>query len=119
MRTIIFLFLSIFLVACGSNVQRNQTGLEHEQKVVVIADLLIGSSITVAAINNHTIVANDLTPYATGIAGAADAADENRQILVIKLDKGSHKISIKSPSGKVMYSKDIYLTAGQVRTIRL
>ncbi|ACJ28246.1 hypothetical protein swp_1460 [Shewanella piezotolerans WP3] len=119
MKTIIFFFLSIFIVACGSNVQRSQTGLEHEQKVVVIAESLIGSSITVAAINNHTIVANDLTPYATGIAGAADAADENRQILVIKLDKGSHRISIKSPSGTLIYNKEIYLADGQVRTIRL
>ncbi len=119
MRTIIFLFLSVFLIACGSNVQRNETGLEHEQKVVIIADVLVGNSITVAAINNHIINGKDLTPYATGVLGAADAADENRQILVIKLDKGSHRLSIKSPAGAVLYAKDIYLADGQVRTIRL
>jgi|GEM_PF-4318777 len=119
MRTILFLFLSVCLIACGSNVQRNETGLEHEQKVVIIADVLVGNSITVAAINNHIINGKDLTPYATGIAGAADAADENRQILVIKLDKGSHRLSIKSPTGTVLYAKEIYLADGQVRTIRL
>ncbi|MFT5704996.1 MAG: hypothetical protein ACI8SK_000950 [Shewanella sp.] len=119
MRTITFLFLSVFLVACGSNVQRNATGLEHEQKVVIIADVLVGNSITVAAINNYTISGKDLTPYETGVAGAADAADENRQILIIKLDKGSHKLLIKSPTGNVLYTKDIYLADGQIRTIRL
>lgn len=119
MRTITFLFLSVFLMACGSNVQRNETGLQHEQKVVIIADTLVGNSITVAAINNHTIKSKDLTPYTTGVAGAADAADESRQILIIKLDKGSHKLSIKSPTGTVLYAKEIYLADGQVRTIRL
>lgn len=119
MKKIICLFLTMFLVACGSNVQRNQTGIEHEQKVVIIADVLVNSSISVAAIANHIIAKQDLTPYQTGIAGAADAEDENRQILVIKLDQGSHKLSIKAPSGKVRFSKEIYLADGQVRTIRL
>ncbi|NRB22787.1 hypothetical protein [Shewanella sp.] len=119
MRTIIFIFLSVFLIACGSNVQRNATGLEHEQKLVIIADVLVGHSITVAAIDNHIIKSKDLTDYATGIAGAADAADENRQILIITLDKGSHRLSIKSPTGTVLYAKEIYLADGQVRTIRL
>ncbi|MFS1437525.1 hypothetical protein [Shewanella sp. 10N.286.48.A6] len=118
MRTLIFIFLSFFLMACGSNVQRSQTGLEHEQQVVIIADVLVGNSITVANINNHMINGSDLTPYSTGIVGAADAEDENRQILIIKLDKGSHKLLIKNSAGTILYSKDIYLADGQVRTIR-
>lgn len=119
MKKLIILSLSLFLFACGSNVQNNQTGLEHEQQVVLIADKLVGKIISVGPISNHVIAKNELTPYATGVAGVADAKDENSEILTIKLDQGSHQINVKNASGEVIYSKQIYLANGQVRTIRL
>lgn len=119
MKIFFAVIISILLAACGSNVQHRETGLEHQQQLVVIADNLIGHTISVAKINNHTISSADLTPYATGVAGAADAKDENRQILMIKVDKGTHNLVIKNPQGQTVYSKSVYLADGQNRTIRL
>ncbi|WP_394130174.1 hypothetical protein [Shewanella maritima] len=119
MKYLIAIVTALFLTACGSNVQHTQSGLEHEQKIVLIADQLVGLTISVGKVANHTIVKSDLTPYKTGVAGAADAADENKQILSIKVDKGNHKLSIQNAHGTTILAKELYLASGQIRTIRL
>jgi hypothetical protein len=119
MRVFFTLIFGLLLTACGANVQHKETGLAHEQQIIVIAKQLVGNTISVGKIVNHTITQSDLTPYQTGVAGAADAADENNQILSIKVDKGTHEILIKDLQGTTIYAKSLYLADGQIRTIRL
>lgn len=119
MKILLSIVMSFFLFACGSNVQNRATGVEHQQQLVIISDTLVGYTVSVGKIDNYKISSKDLTPYATGVAGAADAEDENRQILTIKMDKGSHHLVIKNTQGQTIYSKTIYFNDGQVRTIRI
>ncbi|MBV7316546.1 hypothetical protein [Shewanella sp. NIFS-20-20] len=117
MKKLLMIAVSLILTACGANVH-NTTGIDNEQYIVVIADSLIGKQISIGDIKQHTISAADLQPFEMGIAGVTDPALENSDVLKVKVDQGSNQITI-TQDNNVLLSKELYLSAGQTRTIKL
>ena len=109
--------LVLLISGCGANVHKT-TGVANEQNIIIVADSLVGKTISVGNVNGYVITDADLTPYQTGVAGVTDSELEQSEVLKIKVNEGMNNLVLKS-NGVVIFSKELYLSAGQTRTIKL
>lgn len=119
MKKILFIILlSSFLFGCGASVNTT-SGQENQQYIILMAENLVGYKVSVGKAVNYKILSEDLMPYEMGLLGVTDSEDEKLESLKIKIDKGTHNLKVKNKAGKVIYSKDIYLSAGQIRKVKI
>ena len=117
-KTLLLICSSIFLFGCGANVNTT-SGKENQQYIILMAENLVGYKVSVGQAVNYKILGENLMPYEMGLLGVTDSEEEKLERLKIKIDQGTQKLVIKNKVGKIIYSKDIYLSAGQVRKIRI
>lgn len=117
MKNILIILSLLFLSACGASYQQS-SGIENTQFIVLVSDSLVGKNISIGEIKNYNITKADLVPYELDVPGAADKPLENSEILKIKVNQGMNKLILKD-SGKAVFSKEIYITSGQTRTINI
>ncbi|MCF1432195.1 MAG: hypothetical protein LPH21_18785 [Shewanella sp.] len=117
MKKLLVTAMVLLLAGCGANVHR-ASGVQNEQHVIIVAESLVGKRISIGQISGYLISDSDLMPFQTGVAGVTDSELENSDVLRIKVTEGTNKLVLKQ-DGKTIFSKEIYLSAGQTRTIKL
>ena len=117
-KILLTVVLSFFLVACGSPVQKKSIGLDESTLFIVRSESLQGATISIGDSFKKEITKYDLTPYETGIWGAKDRAFEGLETLILKIDAGTHQITIKRNSESV-FDKSLYFSIGQTREVMI
>lgn len=119
LKGIFFLIVGFFVTACGSPVITKQSGINETQSIYLVADNLVGYQVSVGHIKDHRITSGDLTDDPLSIVTSADSKLQNSDVLEINVSKGDNFIKVKNKTGKVIYSKNMYFSAGQKSTINL
>ncbi|BCK16625.1 hypothetical protein V9R55_002800 [Vibrio cholerae] len=118
-KSLLLIMSALLLSACGSPVVNNQTGLVETQSIYVVADKLVGYSVSLGALDNHTITRSDLMSNSLKVATSANSEFQKSDVIEIKAPQGESILELKNSTGEVVYRKTIYLSAGQKITINL
>ncbi len=106
------------LIACGgAPIQRTATGFSEATQIVLIADELIGATVSLGG-KTITVTEEALTPYRMGILGSADKKIENMEILYLRVQPGDVELLIRK-GGATLLRQTLYLSEGQTREITL
>jgi hypothetical protein len=105
------------LAACGSPTRTQQTGITNPTQLVLMAEKLTGSSISLNE-RRFTVGKDDLEKYRYGVLGAADSEKESLEI--IRLNVAPGKLALKVYlNGRELANRNLYLVEGQTREIKL
>lgn len=115
-----FLMSAILLLfACGSPVVNKQSGMAETQSIYIVADTLVGYSVSFAALNDYKVSSSDLMSHSLKIATSVNSDFQKSEVLEIKAPQGENQLRVKNSTGEVIYQKMIYLSKGQTTTIKL
>jgi hypothetical protein len=112
-KSLLLIMSALLLSACGSPVVNNQTGVVETQSIYVVADKLVGYSVSLGALDNHTITRSDLMSNSLKVATSANSVFQKSDVIEIKAPQGESVLELKNSAGEVVYRKMIYLSAGQ------
>lgn len=110
-------FLALCLSACGS-IQKYDTGIMQETRLIVRSEVLIGHTVEVGPVFSFIVSKADLSAYKFGILGSKDSENEKLQAIVLEVESGPQSVKI-SNGNTIVYDKTLYFSDGQTREIRI
>ena len=107
------IFLAFVLSACGGT-QRQAVGVEEETFLIIYAESLIDAKFELDENPRVVLQKSDLQAYELGVLGAKDGRRERMDAYRVRLDSGSHTLSISLATGK-RHEREMYFSRGQQR----
>lgn len=118
MFKVISLFLATLLIsACGS-VQKIETGLIEQSKLVIRSEALVGTRVQIGDSFVLSVSKEDLTPFRMGVLGVTDSENEKLQTLTFEVNEGNQRITVINGS-TTLFDKELYFGKGQTRELRI
>ena len=116
-RSFLILPILMFCVSCATQTKVS-TSLDEQSGIIFEGDL-IGTSIEVGSLIFQKIEISDLIIDETRTReGSEPVFVARKRILKINIEPGTTNIKVKR-NGRVLMDKDIYLSSGQFRRIKL
>jgi hypothetical protein len=114
----IWIGLSLAILAgCGAQQQRSY-GIDEETKLVIRAEELVGTTMTIEPAFKKSITEADLTPYQFGLGGFKDPEVQNLETVVVKVSVGTHRVRVER-NGVALVDRELYFSQGQTRELRI
>tara|TARA_B110000196_G_scaffold277414_1_gene255937 strand:+ start:1144 stop:1515 length:372 start_codon:yes stop_codon:yes gene_type:complete len=115
-RSFLILGVTMFCVSCATQTKIS-TSID-EQSGIIFEGNLIGTSIEVGSLIFQNIQTSDLTIDKTRTREGSTLIVSKKRILKINIDPGTTNIKVKK-NGMILIDKDVYLSSGQFRRIKI
>lgn len=109
--------IAALIIGCGG-FQERTSGISEETMLVVQADDLIGTMISVGEQFSLVVAQDNLTPSTLGVGGAADRELQNLDVVMLKVSTGNQLVEVRRGT-KVLFSQNMHFGTGQTRTVRV
>jgi len=118
MFKVISLCLATLLIsACGS-VQKIETGVIEQSKLVIRSESLVGTRVTIGDSFALSVSKKDLTPFRMGVLGVSDSENEKLDTLTFEVNEGNQRITVVMGT-TTLFDKELYFSKGQTRELRI